>query len=337
MNGSYLAFGVVLLSIAVVDLLWTTLWAEGGAGPLTSRLMAGTWKAIRRVGGRNSRVLPLAGPLIFVITLLTWIVLLWSGWTFVFASTENALIDTLDRGPISWFDRIYFTGYTMFTLGNGDFVPRNGSWQLATVLTTGSGMLLVTLSVSYTLSVLDAITQKHAFASGVSGLAMRSEGLVRTAWDGEGFSGFDLPLNTYVSQLNTLTSNHEAYPVLHYFYSARAERAPVVAIAVLDESLTLLRFGIPERHRPNDVIITNARSSVQTYLETLHSAFIRPADQAPPPPDLDALRESGIPTVSEEEFAVALETLTDRRRTLLGLVESDARRWPSGEPPSEGS
>ncbi|MCL7418864.1 MAG: hypothetical protein M8354_13660, partial [Halalkalicoccus sp.] len=96
-------------------------------------------------------------------------------------------------------------------------------------------------------------------------------------------------------------------------------------------------FGISEENRPDSVLITNARSSVQSYLETLHSAFIHPADEVPPPPNLDPLRESGLPTVSDEEFTTALETLTDRRRTLLGLIDSDARRWPSGEAPSEGT
>lgn len=335
MKWLFLAIGIGLLVSAASDLLWTTLWVEGGAGPLTSRLMAWTWRVFRRVCRQNSRALALAGPVIFVLTLLVWITLLWGGWTLVFAGGENTVIDTMNRGPISWSDRLYFAGYTMFTLGNGDFVPREGIWQFITVLATGSGMLVVTLTVSYTLSVLDAVTQKRSFASGVTGLGTHSNALVRTAWDGEGFSGIDLPLDTYVSQLNTLTSNHKAYPVLHYFYSQRAEQSPVVAIAVLDEALTIFCFGISEEYRPNNVIVTNARSSVQSYLETLHSAFIHPADEAPPPPDLGPLRESGLPTTTNEAFLAELETLTNRRRTLLGLINSDARQWPSGEIPPE--
>lgn len=329
MKWLFLAIGIVLLVSAASDLLWTTVWVEGGAGPLTSRLMAWTWRVFRRVCGQNSRGLSFAGPVIFVLTLLVWITLLWVGWTLVFAGGERTLIDTMNRGPISWSDRLYFAGYTMFTLGIGDFVPREGVWQIVSVLTTGSGMLVVTLSVSYTLSVLDAVTQKRSFASGVTGLGMDSTALVRTAWDGKGFSEFDLVLNTYISQLNTLTSNHKAYPVLHYFYNPRAEQAPVVAIAILDEALTIFRFGISKEYRPNNVIITNARSSVQSYLETLHSTFIQPADEVPSPPNLGPLRESGLPTTSDEVFLTEIETLTDRRRTLLGLINSDARQWPS--------
>lgn len=329
MNLAYLTLGVLILAAVVVDLLWTTLWVEGGAGPLTSRLMAGTWRTVRRFGGGNPRVRSLSGPLILAVGLATWIAMLWGGWTFVFAAPENAIVDTVDGGHVSWSDRLYFTGYVMFTLGNGDFAPTEGIPQVATVLTTASGMLFVTMSVTYVLSVLDAVTQKRAFASGVTGLGTRGESVVRTAWDGEEFRGLDLVLNTYVSQLNTLTANHKAYPILHYFHSERRERAPATSIAVLDDVLTILAFGVPEPDRPSDAIVSNARSSVTSYLETLRAAFIQPTDRAPPPPDLASLREAGVPTTSDGEFAAAIEQLDERRRTMLGLVESDARRWPS--------
>lgn len=131
------------------------------------------------MGGRRSRVLSHTGPLIFSLSLLVRIGLLWSGWTLIFASDERALVDTLNRGPITWFDRPYFTGYAMFTLGNGDFVPRDGVSQLATILATGNEMLFITLSVTYLLSVLDAVTQERSFATGISGLGVQSTEIVR--------------------------------------------------------------------------------------------------------------------------------------------------------------
>lgn len=79
MNLVYLAVGIFLLVSATLDLLWTTLWVEGRAGPLTSRLMARIWQVLRKIGGRNSRILTVSGPLIFVLTLIVWIILLWGG------------------------------------------------------------------------------------------------------------------------------------------------------------------------------------------------------------------------------------------------------------------
>jgi len=337
MNLFYLVLGIVLLMGVVVDLLWTTLWVEGGAGPLTSRLMAWAWRSIRAVGAGNPIVLTLAGPIILVLSLVLWILFLWTGWTLVFASADATIVDTVNGGAVSWSELVYFTGYSVFTLGNGDFAPRRGIWQLATTLVSASGMLFITLSVSYVLSVLGVVTQKRALARGVHGLGAESVDILSTSWDGDAFQGLSDPLNSLATQLNTLTSNHKAYPVLHYFYSNRADRAPVVGVTVLDEALTLLRFGVPERSRPDALLLSETRSSVEGYLETVGSAYVEPAEDSPPPPEIASLREAGIPTVSDREFDASLADLDERRRTLLGLVHSDERQWPTERQSSENS
>lgn len=331
MNPLSAILGVLLLFSVTVDLLWTTIWVAGGAGPLTSRMMSWIWTTLRLVSQRNSRLLTLAGPLILVTGLLLWIVLLWLGWSFLFASSEDVLIDTLNRGPISWSDRLYFTGYTIFTMGNGDFAPRGPVWQLFTTLSTASGMLFVTLSVTYVLSVLGAVTQKRSFADGLTGLGTSSTEVLLTSWTGEEFEGLDQPLNRFATQLNTLTSNHKAYPILHYFHSESAAKSPVVGIVVLDETLTVLTVGVSDREQPTEIALQNARSSVDSYLEMMEGAFVTAAEQPPPHPARSRLRAAGIPTVSETEFHTAVSEADDRRRLLRGIVESENRRWPASD------
>lgn len=326
----YAAVGIIILGGTTADLLWTTVWAEGGAGPLTKRLMSGTWRILRGTVNRRSKLLTLSGPLILIISLVTWTALLWLGWTLIFAGVENAITATGSSTGVSWTDRLYFVGYSFFTLGNGGFSPNGVLWQITTVLTTASGMLFVTLVVTYVLSVLGAVTQKQLFASTVSGLGQQSEAVVKSGWDGEEFGGFDLPLNTISTKLNQLTVNHMAYPILHYFYTQRRQYAAVSSVAVLDDSLTLLRFGVSEEARPSAPVLRSARSSVKNYLDMVDEVFVRP-EETPPPPDLNTLREAGVPTVSEEEFADALNGLEGRRRKLYGLADADARTWPSNE------
>ncbi|WP_135366651.1 potassium channel family protein [Halosimplex halophilum] len=328
MNLAYLFLGTSFLVLVVIDLLWTTLWVEGGAGPLTTRLMSWTWRLLRRVAGHRPRVLSLAGPIVLVLSLTVWICLLWFGWTFLFAGGESTLMDTRDPGPIAWTERFYFVGYSVFTMGNGDFTPRDGLWQIVTGLTTASGMLFVTLSVTYVLNVLGAVTQKRSLASSIHGLGGGSTEILERSWDGDSFQGLEVPLNSISGQLDTLTSNHKAYPILHYFYTPQTEQAPVTNIAVLDEGLTLLEFGVSEQDRPSEIAIGQARSSVQDYLNTLDTAFVEPAQRTPPAPALGVLRDSGIPTVSDQQFDESLDSIDDRRRTLLGLIEADERRWP---------
>lgn len=200
MNGAYLALGVSLLVIGTVDIVWTTLWVQGRAGPFTSWLMKEEWEILRRIVGHRPAVLS---------------------------------------------------------------------------------------------------------------------------------SQLELPLNTTASQLNTLTANHKAYPILHYFHSKRAKHAPVLSMVVLGELLTFLQFGTPKENQPDDLILRNARLGVENYLETLRGVFIDPADHSPPSLDLRALRKAGIPTVPDREFTEALGDVQKRRRQLLALIKSDTRSWPN--------
>jgi hypothetical protein len=317
----YLVVGIAVLVVTIVDILWTTLWVDGGSGPLSSRLTSWLWRGLRQFGSERSRVLSLAGPIILTTTLVVWVAAIWGGWTLVFGSSGASLTNARSGTPVTWIDRIYFVAYTMFTMGNGDFYPADGGFQIAASLTTASGMLFVTMGVSYVLSVLGAVSDKRSFASSVTGLGERSETVVETGWDGEDFEGIHPPLNSLAAGLDTLATQHKAYPILHYYHSEEAKHASTMAVVIFDEALTVLRFGVTEDDRPNHALVEN-------YLETLNEAFIDPADETPDPPDLDRVRSADVPTVSDDEFEDAVDDLEERRRQLLALVRSDAWHWP---------
>jgi hypothetical protein len=133
--------------------------------------------------------------------------------------------------------------------------------------------------------------------------------LVRLGWNGADLHALDLLLSSFTAQVTALTVQHKAYPILHYYHSQTAQSAAALAIAILDEALTLLCFGIPNERRPNPALLAGARASIDSYLQTLHGAFIEPADRTPPAPDL-----------------------AERRRKLLGMVEADAWEWPPIRP-----
>ncbi len=78
-----------------------------------------------------------------------WILGLWAGWVLVFASDPRALGLSSGPGFADWTGRIWFVSYTMFTVGNGDFTPADGAWQVVSGLVAATGMSLVTLAVTY--------------------------------------------------------------------------------------------------------------------------------------------------------------------------------------------
>ncbi|WP_255169084.1 potassium channel family protein [Natrononativus amylolyticus] len=328
MSRVFLVLGAIVLLAAIVDILWTTLWVDGGSGPLSARLASRIWSGLRRLSRHRPRIRSLAGPVILTATLAMWIGLIWTGWTLLFAGGQNALLDTQTGEPASWVGRLYYVAYTMFTNGNGDYTPNGSTWELASSFTTATGMLFVTLGVSYVLSVLGAVSEKRAFANGVTGLGDRGEAFVRASWSRGDFEGIDLPLESLASQLDLLAEQHKSYPILHYYHSENGEQASAMAVPIFDEALTLYRHGVPDEHQPPAPLVEAARSSVDSYLDTLDGAFIDSADDVPPPPELERLREEGIPTAPAAAFEDDLEGLGERRRKLLGMIESDARHWP---------
>lgn len=84
----------------------------------------------------------------------------------------------------------------------------------ATSLTTASGMLFITLSVTYILDILSAVTQKRSLASSIHGLGAQSAEILETGWDGDTFQGLEVPINMIANQLDTLTSNPRRSPHL---------------------------------------------------------------------------------------------------------------------------
>ncbi|EMA43680.1 potassium channel family protein [Halobiforma nitratireducens] len=335
--------GLAVLALVIVDILWTTLWVDGGSGPVSGRLTTMVWRGLRRASGDDSRVLSLAGPLILALTLVIWIALLWVGWTLLFAGGPTTLVSTHTGEPADATGYLYYVAYTMFTNGNGDYTPTSGTWELASSFTTATGMAFVTLGVSYVLAVLGAVSEKRSFASDVTGLGERSEAFVRAGWSPDGDDdpggrretssvdptrGLERPLESMATQLSLLSEQHKSYPILHYYHSESDGEASAIAVAILDEALTLHRHGIPDGEGLDPTLIETTRSSADSYLETLGAAFIEPADEEPPAPELDRLREEGIPTVSDGEFEAALEEVSDRRRKLRGIVTADAWEWP---------
>lgn len=328
MNWIYLLLGLGLLFIAVLDALWTTLWIDGSGGPVTSRLTTWCWHGYLRVVGRERhRALSLFGPFIVMFVVVLWVLMMWAGWVLIFGADDLSLWNTRSKSPADWSDRIYFVAYTMFTMGNGDLYPQTDAWQVIASLTNGSGMLLVTLAVTYILSVISAAVQKRAFANQVLGLGRTPEEFVRNSWNGQDFRDLDLLLNSLSSTLSNMSEQYRAYPVLQYYHAAHASKSPPLAVAVLYEAMLILQYAVPDGHRPNQVMMHSTRSTIETFLETMPSAFISTADTAPPAPDLQPLLNEGIPVSNSAELADQLAHWQKRRKRLLGLIRNDGWNW----------
>ncbi|SFH51062.1 Ion channel [Palleronia marisminoris] len=327
MSALFVLLGGMLVVGAFLDALSTTLWVDGSAGPLSLRIAKWTWRGALAVARHRHRVLSLVGPFVLSLIVFIWVAMLWLGWTLIFSGDPLSVIHSATNTQANWPGRVYFVGYLLFTSGLGDYVPNGAVWQLMAVLTNMTGLLLATLAITYILSIISAVVQKRAFASQVSGLGRNAAEIVESGWNGHDLHDLDLPLSALASQLEQISQQYRAYPVLQYYHPARPEMSPAVAAALFDDALTLIRFGVLSEHRPSRAVIRSARSSIESFLDTAPPANIHSSPEAPPAPDLAAVASLGIPTLPSGRYSEDIEGLSQRRERLLGLLKNNGWGW----------
>lgn len=330
MNWFVFTLGAALIAIATIDPLWTTIWVDGHAGPLTRHY--GTWidRLVTSIVPKDDhRLLSVAGPVVLITTVTLWALIAWAGWVVLFSADPGSLADPHTHARADLAGRIYFAGYTMFTLGNGDFSPQGGLWKIVSSLASLNGLFLLTLSVTYVLAVVGAVVTKRAFASQVWALGHSAEEVVATAWNGRGFPSVELQIVSLTEQLGAVTEQHEAYPMLHFYHEQRVPQSVSVSLTIFDDALTIWEFLIAEEHRPAPSALSCARDSVRLFLDGLRAAHIEESANEPPWLDLTHLREAGLPVLDYDALDRGGSDLATRRRLILGLLEEEHRDWPS--------
>ena len=316
--------GVVLLAVAMTDVVWTAVAAGSGAGPLTGRIGRRLWAAALAVYARirQPTVLTTAGVLIVLTVLLVWIVLVLAGWLAIFSSSDGAVraASTGETGDL--IDRMYFTGYTVFTLGLGDYVPGDGTWQLATVVATGSGLVLVTLSITYLVPVASAVVQRRQLSAQIFSLGESGTDIVARAWNGSDFGQLSQNLSILLAPLHSLRLQHLTYPVLHYFHSQSRHDAAAVNLTHLDHALGLLRHGVDTGVRPDTQTLDALSAALGEFLITMDGVHITAADRPVPAADLSALARAGI-QVDEGAYDHHVQDSDHRRRLLAAYLLDD--------------
>lgn len=93
MRSIFYIVGIAIIVFTIVDLVWTTLWVDGGAGPLSKRVAETLWKVFDKLGKKNSKFYDFTGPITLVSTLLSWSLLIWIGFAlFLMAMSIRLLI-----------------------------------------------------------------------------------------------------------------------------------------------------------------------------------------------------------------------------------------------------
>ena len=247
----------VLLSVLgwslVVLVVWdafVTILRIDGPGPLTHAWSQPTWRALLAVH-RRRRIHPLlavAGPAITILTIVLWFAGLVLGTWLVLRAAPGSVVLATGRVPAGPLDLAHYVPVALTGLGYGDYVPAGPPWTFVTDVMTFVGTTLLTLAVSYLVSVISAALKRRTTASSVFALGQDPETVARHlgedpgSWAGPYLAGL-------AGDVSEVAAQQRAFPVLRYFHSADPQRSPALATLLLADAVHLLRsrpdHGLP--------------------------------------------------------------------------------------------
>lgn len=329
MSTGQLLLGAALIALVMIDALRSTLSTQGG-GVVTRRMarivnLVMLWLA--RVSG-NRAPLAFSGTAAISVVALTWIAGLWLGWWLIFNAFPSAIVSSQTKLPADLPGQIYFVGFTLSTLGVGDLVPSGPVARVLTPVAAFNGLLMATLAITYAIPLVSGSVQKRHFAYTVSSMGEDPVSLVRRAWNGKSFSALESLLTDLSNELIQIAEQRMAYPILDNYQTRERGGALLLQAAVLDDALSLLRFGISEGQRPDPVVLDNVRSAIRHYLDRT-APDTGQETSAPQPPDLAGLAGTGLELVPEAEFNSRIDSLARHRTRLKRALQREGWAWPA--------
>ncbi|MEP1213949.1 MAG: potassium channel family protein [Marinobacter sp.] len=325
-----LLFGAAVLLFVMVDVAWTTLTTQG-SGPIT-RLITGGFRfasaQVHAISGSRA-VLAMAGPSGIVAIGGVWLLGLWGGWLLVFCAFPGGIVNAQSGAPADFAERVYFVGFTLSTLGVGDFKPQSEVTRVLTALAAFNGLVLVTLVITYAVPLVQGAVTRRKLAFSISLLGSCPQEMVLRAWESRKSGGFESALEQVSADLIQCSEQRLAYPLLDLFYCRHQRFSLGVQLGRLDEALSLLTQGLQPNCQWHSFTVENSREVVSQYLYRVERKHAAANLEAPPIPAVGLLKAKGLPVVDNQEEVFC--RLEDRRLRLHNLVRAEGWDWSDVE------
>lgn len=276
--------GAGLLALLVIDVFMTVFHASGRGGPLNRWQNGALWAGflalgIRKDGSPRSRMLGLAGPIMVITTLLVWMGLLVFGSALVYLPFMTTFLVSPGSLRSPWLEALYYSTYTAGTLGLGDVVANRGWLRLMTGVQALGGFALISVSITYLLSVYGQVTAMRTVANQISGYFAEGVAVTLRRVEEAGAESFARWAENLTGAFLTMLQAQFQYPVMNYFRPAERSRALPVQLGNLLEFRRMLEH---ERNsetlrslavHPSYLAMTRA---LDEYLSGIEHHFVPP-------------------------------------------------------------
>lgn len=317
--------GIFLILIIAGDFFYTTL-SFNGAGKLAHRVssfVASLFLWLNQKTGTRS-LFKFSGAVHVLILVMMWISLLWIGFFLLLLGDPFSVVDTSTGTPVNAINKLYFSGYVLSTLGNGQYIPGSVFWQIVVAIFSFAGFIFITTAMTYLMNLTSAVIHKRKLSLFISNLGNTPEVIISNSYNGVNFERLTRLASDLQQMINEHSQNHYAHPGVHYFYSLKHSESLSVNLTNLDEALTLLQLHV-NTDKSVDQDLRPLRNAISAFLSTVQHHFIKsPSYEDVNNADIQFLKEKGL---SVKDQNIEIETCNSRRMLLSGLLQSSGWSW----------
>jgi len=315
MSETLLILGFIILLIAMHDFFYTTLSASG-AGFVSENVAIFSDKIIQlcvRIFGRKAY--DYHGLFVNLMILFVWLLLIWLGLFLVYSSNPEAITNSSGRAAYNW-ERLYFTGYTLSTLGLGNFKPTSPFFELVTSCFSFFGFIFFTSSMTYFLSVSSSVVRKRTLAKSIYNLGNQPKDIAKKLLSLDPSYCYQ-QVHTLQELIDQHSVSHQAYPVVHFYSRSEEKDCFSINITRLDEALSIIIYSNKGENLQEEISLL--RSAISNFLQNLDKNFSRSLPNVE-----NSVNGEDLPNNLEDND---YKELRERRRILESLFKSEGFSW----------
>lgn len=248
--------GVGLLGLVFYDIYSTILRATKQPGPFSEFLNRGFWWIATRLTCNlnrrwRHRLLSAVGPLLMPFLIALLISLLMTGFALIYLPRMETgfKIENEAHGNVI-LQAFYFSGVTLFTIGYGDILPVTAVTRTAALVEGACGIAVISLSITYLLTVYRALERKRALALNFYHQARQGadiSGFITSHFARGQFHSLTESLREATRNLQELLESHIEHPVIHYFHPVEVYKGFPRTLFVVLETVAILNAHLEEK------------------------------------------------------------------------------------------
>lgn len=246
---------MLLLLFVVYDVYATILHARGRSGPLSETLYRTVWRlarwlAARRRPERRHQTLNAVGPILLPLLIGAYILLLVIAFALIYVPRMPAQFVVAPQSvtaPLS--DALYFSGITLVTVGYGDIAPHTPQMRIVALIEGASGFALISLGVTYLITVYSALERKRIIALSFYHQAEEgadAAGFIAHHFVAGRFIGLEAVLRIAARDLQEMLESHIEHPVIHFFHPVQVHKSFPRVLFLLLETCAVIRSCLDE-------------------------------------------------------------------------------------------